>query len=609
MKADQNETLVVSKRVAREVSSVAKARPVTFAGCAGMLHPARGSTAIVMVGSFGYEALASHKSLRLLAEQLAAAGFPCLRFDFPGTGDSAGDETGANLIETRRASVIDACDFLRTALNVETIVLLGFRLGASIAVLAASASRASCLVLVEPPVTGRTWLRELELLPRLSGVAVAEHASTEKSKLREYMGYPMSEASHASIRSLDLREVSPRGVSRCLVMSGGAGRALADCISNWRAGGIHVDQTGFADFSAMMADPSTGAAPTGSFQPIPGWLGQPHPSGSSMAIEKKDAVLALETCTERAVCFGAAERCFGILCEPHEAASSRPVVILPNTGGNLHTGWGRQTVELARHLAGLGVASFRIDVNGIGETADLPGRPERLVYVPSSSEDVVAAVDYLQGLQYRTVAVVGICSGAYLAYQACLRSSRIGAIQLINLQKFEWTESDELVLYRSVGSYLAMLTSPDVWRRIRTGEVNLGGIAAHVARKMRDKFKVRLGIIFSGLRLNTGPRVQTPLDKLRQHLESGMAVSIVYTDADGGIDEAEAFLGRRGRFLSGHEKFSMETVSGSGHNFETAADRSRLLAIVGTFAERLMRESAVPQDDSHRDGHADSAAA
>src|SRR5476651_2484753 len=70
--------------------------PVSFDGCFGWLHipPARlnSDTTVLVCPPLGCEALRSHRSLRALADDLATAGYPTLRFDYPGTGDSCDGE-------------------------------------------------------------------------------------------------------------------------------------------------------------------------------------------------------------------------------------------------------------------------------------------------------------------------------------------------------------------------------------------------------------------------------------------------------------------------------------------------------------------------------------
>src|SRR5690606_23686159 len=58
-------------------------------GCGfGLLHPASGRTGVLMCGPWGLDELCARKTWRGIAAELAAAGFPALRFDYPGTGDA-----------------------------------------------------------------------------------------------------------------------------------------------------------------------------------------------------------------------------------------------------------------------------------------------------------------------------------------------------------------------------------------------------------------------------------------------------------------------------------------------------------------------------------------
>ena len=65
--------------------------PCVFKRCSGFYHPAGGTIGVVLCSPWGFEDLSMRKSWRLLAESIALAGFPCIRFDYPGTGDSLGD--------------------------------------------------------------------------------------------------------------------------------------------------------------------------------------------------------------------------------------------------------------------------------------------------------------------------------------------------------------------------------------------------------------------------------------------------------------------------------------------------------------------------------------
>src|ERR1700692_718420 len=67
-----------------------KMKPIVFGGRFGWLHPGNGDRGVVLCNSFGHEYVWTHKGMRRLADELSARGIWVLRFDYRGTGDSAG---------------------------------------------------------------------------------------------------------------------------------------------------------------------------------------------------------------------------------------------------------------------------------------------------------------------------------------------------------------------------------------------------------------------------------------------------------------------------------------------------------------------------------------
>ncbi|HMK97167.1 MAG TPA: hypothetical protein VK425_06435, partial [Acidimicrobiales bacterium] len=112
----------------------------------------------------GQDYIRAHYAIRLLAEQLAAAGFCALRFDYDGTGDSAGDDEGPERTASWLATVGQAMTALRAA-GIPRLSLVGLRLGATLAAVAAAADGgADDVVLWDPYVSGRDFLREQALM-------------------------------------------------------------------------------------------------------------------------------------------------------------------------------------------------------------------------------------------------------------------------------------------------------------------------------------------------------------------------------------------------------------------------------------------------------------
>src|SRR3569623_1096408 len=83
--------------------------------CLGWFHRAEGprrNVAVVMCRPLAYEALCSYRTYSQLAHTLAAAGCDVVRFDYHGTGDSAGSDADpdrvAAWIETITAAMAEA---------------------------------------------------------------------------------------------------------------------------------------------------------------------------------------------------------------------------------------------------------------------------------------------------------------------------------------------------------------------------------------------------------------------------------------------------------------------------------------------------------------------
>ncbi|MGH9088176.1 MAG: serine aminopeptidase domain-containing protein, partial [Acidimicrobiales bacterium] len=106
----------------------------------------------------------AHHPYRLLARQLVAAGVTVVRFDYEGTGDSAGDLSGPDVVDTWLESVRRAAELARS-LAPGPLGLVGLRMGALLAAAAAGrADGADVLVLWDPSVSGRAFLRQQQAL-------------------------------------------------------------------------------------------------------------------------------------------------------------------------------------------------------------------------------------------------------------------------------------------------------------------------------------------------------------------------------------------------------------------------------------------------------------
>jgi pimeloyl-ACP methyl ester carboxylesterase len=170
----------------------------------GIHHPPTSAdireSGVVLCPPIGQDYMRTHRALKQLAQQLTKAGFHVLRFDYFGTGDSGGESVEADL-EQWVANVGDAVEELKDTAGVGVVSLVGIRLGAALATVAAS-GRADIdrLVLWDPVVKGPAYVEELLQLGLPAGV----NGSTPPGTIG-VSGFPVTPTLRAGLEQIDLQ--------------------------------------------------------------------------------------------------------------------------------------------------------------------------------------------------------------------------------------------------------------------------------------------------------------------------------------------------------------------------------------------------------------------
>jgi alpha/beta superfamily hydrolase len=181
-------------------------------GLFGVYHPPdatpRRAGAVVLCYPSGHEYLRVQRTFRNAAVALSRLGFPVLRFDYSGSGDSAGDGTDVNLARWT-ADVDLAIAEVQRRSGSARVGLAGLRLGASMAWLTASARHdVDALVAWDPIVDGAAWVTDLRSLEDrwLSDPARARTGTRSADMLR---GFPFGRRLEESLRGLRLDAAAP----------------------------------------------------------------------------------------------------------------------------------------------------------------------------------------------------------------------------------------------------------------------------------------------------------------------------------------------------------------------------------------------------------------
>jgi pimeloyl-ACP methyl ester carboxylesterase len=440
----------------------------------------RGS-GVLIVPPFGWEDISSYRPLRFLARTIAENGFPVLRFDLPGTGDSSGDALDPGLFDAWVQSVGDAARALRCLAGVERVTVAGLSLGATLALFAATrGAPVDDLILWGPAATGRGLLRELQAFAALqrTGHDDIDNAPPQPFEGLDVGGFRIAPETQRALESVDFSGPLPLSPRRVLILSRDdlpadkrLVRALSSCDVHVRPG---------RGYSAMMVIPHESVPPGEAGREILEFLKSgptPRPAVSTTSPEDHRAVDSIYTITD------SGNETFGILSGP---ACSGACLLFLNPGATRHIGPNRMWVEAARRWTARGVPSLRVDLPGIGESDGDPvlGVPE--LYQDHLVEHVESVMQSLEGrIGARRFAVVGLCSGAFWALHAAARNRSIRSAVLLNPRLFSWDPEVDRV--RALRRAVKGLVTWRDWRRVAGGRVQLDDIKRMIA----DGFRAR----------------------------------------------------------------------------------------------------------------------
>jgi alpha/beta superfamily hydrolase len=188
----------------------------------------RKKEAFVFVDAFAEEKLWSQRVLVSFARRLAALGYPVLRFDFMGHGDSDGSFAEAT-VETRLSDIERAAAYLLELSGpIEKVGLLGLRFGAALAMTAAPRlPGCGTMILWAPIIDGAKYMKEILRANLVTQTAVFKEIRFTRDALIEQMkqgqeiyveGYPLRFPFYEQALAVNLLESASRFTGDGLVV-------------------------------------------------------------------------------------------------------------------------------------------------------------------------------------------------------------------------------------------------------------------------------------------------------------------------------------------------------------------------------------------------------
>ncbi len=520
-----------------------------------------------------------HRFLRRLACDIAEAGMPALRFDYCGTGDSVGSESDPDTVQAWLASVRKAVEWLRENAGVTEVVLIGFRVGGLLAAqVAAQLGDITALVLVGPVASGRAYVREARalcsLVSQTSGAATPDSYTSDEADVDGHCGlnvagFHLNRATIRDLERLDLRALTRRPAPRVLLLGRSNSPADRRLRESLHALGATVSLGILPGLASMQWNSSLAVLPQDAFVGLVNWLKADAPTGRATCTQFGSATLPSGQWREGPLQFGPDGRLFAIHCTARNS-KPRSAVLIVNHGLNRHIGWARTYVSLARRLAAHGVASLRMDIAGVGDSATAPGRPEQQLYAAPSVADVKAALDWLQQHGYEEITLLGHSAGAHLSFHAAVADTRVTAVALVNLNRFladpmEPCDYGKRRTFRSTGWYWSHMLSIEAWRRLAHGRVHAISIARMIADRLLRRAGLNLMSIFGPSTRATASHMQI-LTQFRQLSERGTKVLLLYSTGDEGLDELALYCGHGGRRLAQLMNVQLRVIDDTDHD-------------------------------------------
>jgi len=546
------------------------------------------SCAAVICNPLGYEYTHSHRSLRHLADHLARSGVSTLRFDYHGTGDSPGTDLDPDRLTCWQNSIQAAAKKARDLSACKEVCFIGIRMGASLAASIASAINVNLLVLWNPCISGRLYLREMQVIAR----AANDSTSTSDVPL-ESGGFQLTAETAQQISAINLLDFDFTSNQRVLILKRDDLAEETLLLSHLISKSVSATQMTIPGYAEMMAEPQFTAVPNLALDVISSWLiAHTHTESRTFNTVEKDDTGLIEfpfvrldgtNCNlyEKSCRFGADNHLFGIITTKAQTQSpTNTAYVLINSGSVHHVGPNRLYIALARNIAASGASCFRIDIEGLGDSVLRKPGQENHPYTDSAVPDVGSALTYLRDqLGYKRFGLIGLCSGAHAAFHASVDFSEYEIVDtvIINPLTFHWREGMTLETtqhFQDAAYYKKSALNPNSWLKLLRGKVDILNLLRIGLTQLLVSVKARSDALAEGILPGAGTPLSRDLKKLFAH---GRSLHMIIAAGDPGYDLLVA--GAKGTATKGIKagKITVSFIPNANHTFSQVKPRNELI--------------------------------
>ena len=569
-------------------------------------------TCVVVCPPLAVEYMSTYRPLRYVADYFAEAGIPALRFDYHGTGDASGYIEDENRINTWVSNIEQACDHLKQLTGCTKVGLLGFRMGANLAALAAEKLQLEFLVLWAAFPRGRNFVREVKTLQMTAKVK-----DSEDTQYLEAGGTAYWQQTVEDISAINLAKLKPN-IARSLIIPRDDFTADTKLNDAWQEQGLNVEQRELPGSADMILNAYYAIVPHETIKETVAWVKSgittqatttpetPVHGALTTSVElqhyngcQQSSAQAVSV-RETIYWYGPDKSRFAILVEPSANINpDLPTLVISNSGSTHRVGPSRLYVLLARECARMGMRTLRLDMPGLGDSYVTNMEEENITYINESSKEIKFALQALrESHQCEKFILTGLCSGAFFSFVAAYELKEVDIVEcmLINPLTFYWqdgmtVEDSPLTTYSNWNWYKQALRNSESWKKLFSGKIDFKLLLGTVTERIRLIVSSKL----AAWKNESGKDKQDENDKgpddasdskliyknlhknLKSIAELDRHLSFILAKKDPGYDIMKLGAGKLVKKLRRKKKISLHFIENADHTFSKYKPRCAAL--------------------------------